>query len=346
MKDKKESTTKTKKETKKEVETNNKKSGVVKNVFWKVQNIVGDAAKTTVDTAGKTLKSAQSIINKTSDNIAQDRIRKQEEKNQSRIRKNREKNNPIFKDTIPHSLPKMVNIVDYDKRLEDEGCENAIAFKDNKNDLEILTMCKNGVSNFDEIAFLPDNRPASTVYYVHPIDTNQYIEISKYFSYLEEQKVAELEQIAQDLGAKHFMVRIMRQKTSNVSKSNSLSANLKMGRDKAKVSVETEDSNKSFESIGIASESTWPGKDPKEPKLKFWANNESIKNLIKQRLSDENRLQTKIFRLAYNNSTGIKEKDAAKIDGALKGLGFGASGKIQKTTQEEAKKIFEYTIDF
>ena len=329
---------------------NSKKTNSLKNVFSKVQNLVGDAAKTTVDTAGKTLKSAQNIINRTSDNItqsAQDLINKTSDNiTQGNIRKSIEKNNPIFKENIPHSYPKMINIVDYDKRVKEKGCENAIAFKDIKNELTILTMPKNELNNFNNIMFLPDNKPASTVYYVHPIDTNQYIEISKYFSYLEEQKVAELEQIAQDLGAKHFMVRIMRQKTSNVSKSNSLSANLKMGKDKAKVSVESEDSNKSFESIGIASESTWPGKDPKKPELKFWANNESIKNLIKQRLSDENRLQTKIFRLAYNNSTGIKEKDAAKIDGALKGLGFGASGKIQKTTQEEAKKIFEYTIDF
>ena len=81
-------------------------------------------------------------------------------------------------------------------------------------------------------------------------------------------------------------------------------------------------------------------------KLVLWANNESIKNLVKQRMSSDNRLQSKTFRLDYNTSSGIKEKEAAKIDGALKVLKFQAGGSILNEAKKESRRRLEYTIDF
>ena len=81
-------------------------------------------------------------------------------------------------------------------------------------------------------------------------------------------------------------------------------------------------------------------------KLVLWANNESIKNLVKQRMSSDNRLQSKTFRLDYNTSSGIKEKEATKIDGALKVLKFQAGGSILNEAKKESRRRLEYTIDF
>ena len=68
--------------------------------------------------------------------------------------------------------------------------------------------------------------------------------------------------------------------------------------------------------------------------------------MIKQRLSSDNRLQSKTFRLAYNTSSGIKEREAAKIDGVLKSLKFSVGGSILNLAMNESKRIIEYTIDF
>ena len=62
------------------------------------------------------------------------------------------------------------------------------------------------------------------------------------------------------------------------------------------------------------------GDEPNAPELKLWSKDEAINNLIKQRLSNYNRIQSKVDSLNYNTGTGIKEKEAAQIDGVLKVL--------------------------
>lgn len=327
------------------VNSNNKKNiekKVDRNLFKNIkdtvenaQGVVLDTAKTAVDMAGKGLDEARKTLKNVSDSMSENQ----------RIR-NLEKYKPIFKDSIPAAYPKMIYIVDNDKRMTIKECENAIGFEDNKNGVELLGIYHKDVNKFDGIEYYPDKKPTSSVYYVHPLNNKLYIELTEYFSYLKEQRITELEQIAQDLGAKHFKVEIMEETLSSIAQQTKANTKLGVGKDKAGVSIEKEDSKKAYESIGIASELTWPGRDPIEPKLKLWANNESIKNLIKQRLSADNRLQSKTFRLDYNTSSGIKEREAAKIDGALKILKFEAAGKIQREAKNESRRRLEYTIDF
>ena len=77
-------------------------------------------------------------------------------------------------------------------------------------------------------------------------------------------------------------------------------------KDKAGVKVESEHGEKDFQFVGVAAESTFPGKEPTEPVLKFWKNNIAINTLVRQRLSEDNPLTSKTYRLDYNTSTGIK----------------------------------------
>ena len=161
-----------------------------------------------------------------------------------------------------------------------------------------------------------------------------------------EAKVAELENIAQALGAKHFSVTIYEESMSKEKTNTKANAMLGVKKDKASSDVEHRDEQKSYEYVGIAAENTYPGKEPEVPELMFWANNESIKTLIKQRIDSKNPLTSKKFTLDYNTSSGIKEKDAAKIDGVLKVLKFKAAGSIEKEAVKESKRRFEYEIDF
>ena len=334
-----------KKEDNQKVNTNNAETKVkkvkgnlienIKDTVGNAQEVILDTAKIAVDFTGKRLDDARKILEEVSRNMdAEER------------RKNLEKYKPIFDNNIPAAYPKMILIVDNDKRMKTKGCENAIGFEDNKNDVELLGIYHKDVNKFDGIEYYPNKKPTSSVYYVHPLNNKLYIELTEYFSYLKEQRITELEQIAQDLGAKHFKVEIKEETLSNVSIKNKADAKLGVGKNKAGVSVEKENAQKAYESIGIASELTYPGKDPVEPKLELWEINESIKNLIKQRLSSDNRLQSKTFRLAYNTSSGIKEREAAKIDGVLKSLKFSVGGSILNLAMNESKRIIEYTIDF
>ena len=121
---------------------------------------------------------------------------------------------------------------------------------------------------------------------------------------------------------------------------------LKYGGDKVGVSINKEDEDKKYNSTKVLAENTFKGKDPREPHLEFWSNNIAITNLVKQRLSNENPLQSKTYILDYNTSTGIKEKEGANIDGVLQSLKFSISASIQKTASNESRKLLAYTIEF
>lgn len=52
------------------------------------------------------------------------------------------------------------------------------------------------------------------------------------------------------------------------------------------------------------------------------------------------------YTLKLSNSSGIKESDAIKIDAALKSMKICGNTTIVSEVQSEARKFFEYEIDF
>ena len=308
----------------------------VKDTAEKGAEFVGDAAKAAVDFADVQLKQAKDVFDK----LGRDY-------DEARQKRNIEKYRPIFEEDLETGkieYPNMINIVDFDKRMGIEECKGAIGFKENIKNVELIGIYKNDLAKYEGIEFYPD--VSASVYYVHPFQNNKYIEVFEYFKYLKEAKVAELENIAQKLGAKHFSVKIMEESMSNEKVARKGGAGIGVQKDKGSVDTESDSAEKKYEYVGIAAENTYPGKEPEEPELVFWANNESIKSLVKQRMDKSNPITSKKFTLDYNTSSGIKEKDAAKIDGVLKTLKFKAAGSIQKEAQKESKRRFEYTIDF
>ena len=320
----------------KQVRTLDRVVDEAKDAAEKGVEFIGDAAKVAVKLADNQLKQAKSVFNKLGKDY-----------DEAKSRRNLEKYQPIFFDEIENGeiqYPNMINIVEYDKRMSIEECRGAVGYRDNIKNVEMIGIYKNDVAKYNGIEFYPD--ASASVYYVHPFQKNKYIEVFEYFKYLKEAKVAELENIAQKLGAKHFTVKILEESISNEKIKNKGSASIGVQKDKAGVEVEQNSSEKRYEYMGITAENRFPGKNPEEPELIFWSNNESIKNLVKQRLDKDNPITSKSFTLDYNTSSGIKEKEAAKIDGVLKVLKFKAAGSIEKEAQKESKRRFEYTIEF
>lgn len=308
-----------------------------KEVADKALEVVGEAAKIAGDFAEQNVKQAKEVFNRVINNFGDEKSKR-----------NLEKYRPIFVNSMEEGIryPKMINVVDYDKRMDVAECEGAVGFMENIKNVEVLGIYQKDFKEFKNVKFYPNTTPNSSVYYVHPIDNNLYIEITEYFKYLKEQRIAELEYIAQELGAKHFKVQIMEETMNSSSSKNKVDAKLGFLKNKAGVNLEKDNSQSDYEYIGIAAENTYPGKEPEEPVLKLWANNESIKSLVKQRMSKDNQLQSKKFRLDYNTSSGIKESEAAKIDGVLKSIKFGAAGKITEEAKKESKRKLEYSIEF
>lgn len=307
-----------------------------KNVFSAAADLILDTSKMAIDFSKEVSHNVKKVFDDVNTNLQDNSTRKKLEKYK-----------PIFIDNVPNNYPKILYVVDYNNRMKIKECEGAVGFYENISNAEVVCIYQSDFDKFPNIEFYPNNTPVASVYYEHPIVKNQYIDINEYFEILNKQRVNELEEIAISLGAKYFRVRIVESTKSSDETKTDAKVKIKLpNQDSTDLSIDKKNEQNNYRVIGIESEMRLPGGEPKAPELRLWSKDESINNLIKQRLSDYNRIQSKIYSLNYNTGTGIKEKEAAQIDGVLKGLKIGVSGSVQKKVKEEGRKRLEYCIEF
>ena len=155
-----------------------------------------------------------------------------------------------------------------------------------------------------------------------------------------------MQRIAQDLGAKYFKVTFMEEMKS--SSSHELKAAEKgflKGFGKINADEEHSQSEKSFSKQEVAAEMHCVGHDPIKPKLLYFQNNQTVRTLIEMRMSN-NRMTKQKLMIQCSSSSGIKAKDAIKIDAALKAMKLSGNAKLVSEAQSEEHRYFEYEIEF
>ena len=88
-----------------------------------------------------------------------------------------------------------------------------------------------------------------------------------------------------------------------------------------------------------------PVAKPVEPKLVYFKKDPQILNLVSLRMSD-NPLTHQVYTLVLSNSSGIKVKDAIKIDAALSAMKCSGNATLTSEAESESRRFFEYEIDF
>ena len=192
--------------------------------------------------------------------------------------------------------------------------------------------------------FYPDTD--QELYYVNPINPSLYIGINEYFKYLKDERLSELQKIAQDLGATYFRVEIKEQKQSKLKNK----ADIKLSAKKAKQTEKIANSysksiDESSEDDSLA-ELYFNGHLPEEPQLFYFKNEPQIRKLIEMRMDTKNRLTEQHIRLKCSHSSGIKEKEALSIDAALSALKLSNATVFAKEAHNEIRQTFEYIIRF
>ena len=81
--------------------------------------------------------------------------------------------------------------------------------------MSALTIYRDKIDAFG-LTFYPELD--NSVYYIDPCDRDHYILMNDYFSYMKMQRVAELQRIAQSLGATHFRVTVIVRRRCNGAK--------------------------------------------------------------------------------------------------------------------------------
>lgn len=254
---------------------------------------------------------------------------------------------PFFQEDVEEpgfSLPKLLRIAPMDsKHAESSICENSIGYIFNDKEMNVMTIYPEKIELFD-LKIYPDMDCG--LYYVDPNDRDFYISLDDYFNYLKIARVGELQKIAQDLGATHFRVTFKEQKKSFSKNDMKGNAGLKLpGKQGGSAAFEHHSGEEMFSKAEIAAEMVFIGHEPVEPTLNYFRKDPQIQNLIALRMSD-NTMKHQTYTLNLSNSSGIKVKDAGKIDAALKAMKIEGNATVSSEAENETRRVFEYEIDF
>lgn len=251
---------------------------------------------------------------------------------------------PIFAEVLDERdfvLPKFIRVANRDKkRAESQVCKGSIGYYSDLKGLRLVNIFLDNLEMFN-LVFFPDCN--SEFYYVDPIDKNRYIALDDYFNYLKVERISELQRLAQSLGAKHFRVTYKEEKTSVAEKI--IKANINV-QGVAAGNGERNLSETKFDTIEIAADMECPGHAPNRPELKYLQKDPAIRTLIDMRMDEHSPLSHQKFMLKLSNSSGLKESDAVKIDAVLKSMRFTGNTSIVSEARNEARRYFEYEIDF
>lgn len=254
---------------------------------------------------------------------------------------------PLFAedlDAADFAISKLIRITDIDKkRSESAVCAGSVGFLAPQKDFPFVNIFKDKIDTFG-LTFYPDTD--CELYYVDPCDRDRYIALDEYFGYLKIARVNELQKIAQDLGAKHFRVTFKEQKATFSGNSAKVKGSFKKPGDSASTEAEHEMKLTETSTIEVAAELDCPGHAPVKPTLHYLQRDPSIENLIALRMDETSPITHHRLTLNFSQTSGIKEKDAIKIDAALKAMKISGNTTVTNEVRNESRRYFEYEIDF
>lgn len=254
---------------------------------------------------------------------------------------------PIFPADLTSTeftLSKLIRVSEIDKKhAESEVCQGSVGFVTEQKGLRIINIYKDAVDAFGLTLFPgADNE----VYYVDPSDRDKYIALDHYFDYLKIARVNELQKIAQDLGAKHFRVTYKEGSETVTKREMKGKADGKLAAGKVNADGSHSVSASDNTTIRVAAELQCLGHAPIAPKLYYLRGEPSIQSLIALRMDENSEILHQEFSLQLSNSSGICEKDAYKIDAALRAMKLTGSATMVSEVQKESHRSFEYEVDF
>lgn len=251
--------------------------------------------------------------------------------------------NPITEEQLQaelETMPRIIRIVDQDERTEEDVCKDAVAFNDGTKEMRAITVLAGHVGLIDA-EFYPYRQ--ESVYYRDPSDPNKYIDLNDYFEYIKKAKVNELNQIAQDLGARHITITLKAEKKKFVRKKDEekVKAGKKNGTERDHSMKATE-----YEILEVVSDKTFKGHKPQMPELNYFRNDQDIRSIIDRRLDEGNPIYEDNETLKYSNSSVIDKREALKIEGVLKEFKLGGNATISNQIENEERLVLEYQIEY
>ncbi len=291
-----------------------------------------DASKKAVDVSKKAAENTQKGI--------QDMVEKQKQDSYERRLK---KYNPLFPEKYnsdSFKIPNIITIVDDAVRRGIDVCEGSIGWLSKDKGVEVLYLYDEAVG-MSGITFIPSVTCDAT-YCVDNFDRTKFIRTDYIFGKAHEERMAELKHIAHSLGAKSCTIEI----TELSAQSDKKSTAVKLGGGIVGKSVggSEEHSFASSNSINRSGriEIYFEGNnEPKRPTLKWFANDDTIKNLIEIRCTTDNSVKSELLELSGATSATMSRKTAYNIDCALGNVKGDISMDSQAAKEHHSKLMFQ-----
>lgn len=268
-------------------------------------------------------------------------VEKIKEKNETH---QKEKLNPLFPKEYKSksfNIPNIIKIVDDAERRKMTICDGAIGWRQTENNTEVLFLYDEA-KEISGLQFVPTFN-CNSIYCVDPFDRKKFIKADCIFSKAQEEKLAELENIAYCLGAKSCSIEMISfESDSNVTKK-------LLGFESKKVSIVTE----SNQSQGHAQQSTgktvvkFKGHDnPTRPELKWFTYDDTVKNLIEMRCNQPDSVKSRTLELSGASSATMSQQTAVAIDGLIKNTKAKLKSKMEYQVNREMNSKLIFDIEF
>lgn len=248
-------------------------------------------------------------------------------------------------------LPKMINVIDASEKRTVDLEFGAIGWQSKEGKIKVLHIYEDALDIVPCDFYPSASSKSGLVFYVDQLNPHRYIDLSKYFDIVADEKRAELLDIAYRLGAKHCHLECREEKRSIVSGKAARRQTAKFQVDgvpfKATNQGEVE---AEFEKYGTAvtlfSQEYSGSNDPQYPDLHWYEHDPKILQLIEARCDRANGLKRYSAEISDTQSVTFDLNVAVGIDMAIEKMGLARNFSSKDQTQQEKRRKLTFVVEF
>lgn len=260
----------------------------------------------------------------------------------------------LFKEEIEAEsfvLPKMINVIDASEKRTVDLEFGAIGWQSKEGKIKVLHIYEDALDIVPCDFYPSASSKSGLVFYVDQLNPHRYIELSKYFDIIADEKKAELLDIAYHLGAKHCHLECREEKRSIVSGKAAGKRTAKFQIDGVPVKVTNQgEAEAEFEKYGTAvtlfSQEYSGSNDPQYPELHWYEHDPKILQLIEARCDRANELKRYSAEISDTQSVTFDLNVAVGIDMAIKKMGLASNFSFEGQARQEKCRKLTFVVEF
>lgn len=261
---------------------------------------------------------------------------------------------PLLKEEIEAEsfvLPKMINVIDASEKRTVDLEFGAIGWQSKEGKIKVLHVYEDALDIVPCDFYPSASSKSGLFFYVDQLNPHRYIDLSKYFDIIADEKKAELLDIAYHLGAKHCHLECREEKRSIVSGKAAGKRTAKFQIDGVPVKVANQgEAEAEFEKYGTAvtlfSQEYSGSNDPQYPELHWYEHDPKILQLIEARCDRANELKRYSAEISDTQSVTFDLNVAVGIDMAIKKMGLASNFSFEGQARQEKRRKLTFVVEF